>query len=771
MTRLLTFYNHLNNMKPSLDELFGKTPQANQSKPSLNDIFSGSTPVMASKPIEQEPTFLSNLKSSFTEGLSKIKSGFQTTQKGAVNKDLTQGATEQVRGALGMASGAISSAFSPLTATVQTGLQKTGLDKPINSVVTGLSDKIANIPSLQKFAMENPNAEEVISDLINVVGSAYSPQTAKGISKVTQPVAGEILQTAGQALQSGTDDAISSARLTAVQKLLQPVENKASRLDAVSRTQEKGILGSKVVEPTAREIDMVSDIVEIPNVNPKGTFQSNFNATKEYNFELAKQLENEIASNNFLIPRKETIARLNKAVATLEESPVIVGDAQKTAQRLIDGAKKFINESDGTASGVLEARKKYDKWVVSQKPKAYDANTENAFTIANREVRSTLNDILAEKAPNVDVKGSLQKQSRIYDALDILQEKAASEGKNKITRAFNRIGETIGTKNKGIQTLVSLGLIGGAGAAATMALPATLIGSAGYLLYRGGKWVVSPQVRKAIGEILETSGNKLNPADKKILEQLSGKSIPNKQGGFINLNNIKESLNTKVNLPKDETFLNAVKNTDGAEITKDGLKLKALRFQTEEQGGMTSVRTGVFYLPSEKSAGAKFYKGSNGYGGSEKMTGDIVVQKPLFVKGATGGKAPEIAYDTLNGKGAYQNMRSDVLDNVVGYNLKRYEIEENLQALLEKYNKIDSAEAYDMAYNIIENSKSSNLLPYAVQENIVANAVRNSGYDSVLGYSVKKDGSKVLSELFDVREISYPEASNMAGEISSEFIK
>lgn len=476
---------------------------------------------------ENKPTFVSNLKGAFTEGLSKIKSGFQTTQKGAINKDLTQGATEQVRGALGMASGAISTAFSPLTATVQTGLQKTGIDKPISNVVTGISDKIANIPSLQKFAMENPNAEEVISDLINVIGIAYAPQTAKGVSKITQPVVGEILQKGGQLLQTGTEDAIKASKLAGIQKILQPVESKVSKLEAVPRTQEKGILGTKTVQPTPREISMYSTVAEIPNVNPKNTFQSNYNATREYNINLAKQLESDISNNNFLIPRKETISRLNKAASTLEESPVIVGDAQKTAQRLIEGAKKFINESDGTALGILEARKKYDSWVKSQKPKAFDANTENAFTIANKEVRSTLNDLLIEKAPNVNVKGSLQKQSMLYDALDILQEKAASEGKNKITRTLNRVGQTIGTKNKGVQTLVSLGLLGGLGTAATMALPTTLIGSAGYLLYRGGKWVVSPQVRKAVGDILETSGNKLNPADKKILEQLSGKSLVN----------------------------------------------------------------------------------------------------------------------------------------------------------------------------------------------------------------------------------------------------
>lgn len=244
------------------------------------------------------------------------------------------------------------------------------------------------------------------------------------------------------------------------------------------------------------------------------------------------------------------------------------------------------------------------------------------------------------------------------------------------------------------------------------------------------------------------------------------KDLSNKQGGFISNTS---SLNTKASLPKDALFLDAVKNTEGAEITKEGLKLKALRFQTPEQAGSQSVRTGVFYLPSEKSAGASHYKGKMGYGGSEKMTGDIVVQKPMFVKGATGGKAPEIAFDTIKGKGAYQKMRSEVL-NSYGYNARSYEKEEAVQALLEKYNGLDSGDAYDLAYNIVENSKGGNTLPYAIQENIVAHTVRDAGYDSILGYSVSREKKPILSELFDLREISYPEGSGMAGDINPSFL-
>lgn len=210
----------------------------------------------------------------------------------------------------------------------------------------------------------------------------------------------------------------------------------------------------------------------------------------------------------------------------------------------------------------------------------------------------------------------------------------------------------------------------------------------------------------------------------------------------------------KTNLPQTSEFVSAVQNTPNAQITNEGLLMRVQRNQLPEQSGMESVRTGVFYLP-EGSTSAKYYKtGKTGYGGKEEIVGETLLKNPLFVKGATGGKAPESAYDSLMGKGSYQKMRNEVL-NSYGLNAKEPQKIESIQAILEKYNGLDSSDAYDMAYNIVKNSKTGNTLPYAVQENIVAHAVRNAGHDAVLGYSKGKQGN-FLSEVFDLRETTYP---------------
>ena len=167
---------------------------------------------------------------------------------------------------------------------------------------------------------------------------------------------------------------------------------------------------------------------------------------------------------------------------------------------------------------------------------------------------------------------------------------------------------------------------------------------------------------------------------------------------------------------------------------------------------MESVRGGVFYLPEGAAQGKHYSTGRNGYGGSEKIAGETLVSNPLFVKGATGGKAPEAAYDQLIGKGAYQLMRNDALKTYGRFGGPDYQRVELVSEFLQKY----APELEDQAANIVANSKQGNQLAYALQEAAAGSAVRNAGHDAILGYSKGKQGP-FLSELFDVRESHYPD--------------
>jgi hypothetical protein len=205
----------------------------------------------------------------------------------------------------------------------------------------------------------------------------------------------------------------------------------------------------------------------------------------------------------------------------------------------------------------------------------------------------------------------------------------------------------------------------------------------------------------------------------------------------------------------------AIENTPAASVDADGhLVVKVTRNQHPDQEGVESVRGGVFYLP-EGSKDAKYYSGKNEnfqYGGTQNISGETAFKNPLVVKGATGGKAPEAAYNQLMGdKKAYENMRTEALQSSGGWlqGLNKGLKIERISAFLEKY----APEMAPLAEHILDSSSKGNQLPYALQEAAVASAARNAGHDGVIGYSVGRGASKgkpFLSEIYDVRENRYP---------------
>lgn len=210
-------------------------------------------------------------------------------------------------------------------------------------------------------------------------------------------------------------------------------------------------------------------------------------------------------------------------------------------------------------------------------------------------------------------------------------------------------------------------------------------------------------------------------------------------------------LNVKTEMPSAPEFSAAVRGTPGAEVTPDGLVIDLVRYQKPEQTGDESVRTGVFYLPAG-SSNAKFYRKpvpGQPYGGSVEVRGKTLIKRPIFVKGATGGKAPEAAFDAIKGKGAFAKLEREIMSAISGpANIR----EELVYRVLDE-NGADG----NMAWQIIQNSQKGNQLRYALQENIIAHAVRDAGYDAVLGYSKGRAGrGEFISEVFDVREVDYP---------------
>lgn len=250
---------------------------------------------------------------------------------------------------------------------------------------------------------------------------------------------------------------------------------------------------------------------------------------------------------------------------------------------------------------------------------------------------------------------------------------------------------------------------------------------------------------KAAGRGVKAGAQALSPQAERMLMDLVAK-----QGGVKSIvpPNVAMQMKMQTNLPTSSDFISAVQGTPGARISDEGLYLNVQRNQKPEQSGADSVRTGVFYLP-QGSAQAKYYsKGDAGYGGTEKIAGETLVRNPMFVKGATGGKAPEEAYKQMVGKENFTQMQNDIMSV-----LNSRQKDGAAYNFLDKY----APEIADSSWYIVQNSKQGNQLRYALQEAVIANEARKRGFDSVLGFS-KGRGEKgnFISELFDVRESMYP---------------
>lgn len=265
--------------------------------------------------------------------------------------------------------------------------------------------------------------------------------------------------------------------------------------------------------------------------------------------------------------------------------------------------------------------------------------------------------------------------------------------------------------------------------------------------------VIGPGLGKAVKPLAKTYGNlalediamaSTGQPTRSLLGDITPKPLQ------IVPTDVAKRIDMPVNLPTSKEFVKAVENDPSAQITSEGLLINLKRSQNPQQSGLESVRTGVFYLPENQASNLKHYRGKTNYGGSEPIEGQTLYKNPLFVKGATGGKAPEMAYAQLTDKAQLKELQDDVFKAIVGPQNIRVDL---VQQFLNKH----APNLSDYASYIIDNSKSGNQLKYALQEAAVAQKVRDAGHDAVLGYSKGKgDKGEFFTEVFDVRESHYP---------------
>ena len=350
----------------------------------------------------------------------------------------------------------------------------------------------------QRFKNNNPQEAKTVESAVNL-GLLLAPVKTKAKASPLEPIEKKIGDVATKQ--------IAKNRGKFVQDFVLPKPTVKTKLAETSRTTEKGWgpFRKSIVEPSAREKEIATEVYKIKAVSHKNSIQMNMNVISDENVKLARQLESHVAKSKVNIPLTESSNAIDSAISTLvSENPTIVGNAERTAQRIGQKAKDIIDKNGTSGSGLLRSRKELDNWIRSQKgQKAFDPEMENALSVSVKAVRTAMNDLLDSKVKNSVVKRELKRQSLLYDALESLGPKAAEEANTAIARAWQNAVKVLPFKNKLVQELGFLTGIGGLGAAAKFApLLTATIGAAA--VGRGAyKLVMTPQAKIMVGKIVK----------------------------------------------------------------------------------------------------------------------------------------------------------------------------------------------------------------------------------------------------------------------------
>lgn len=294
---------------------------------------------------------------------------------------------------------------------------------------------------------------------------------------------------------------------------------------AEGRVTEEGLLRTKTYNPTEYEQEAIDVITGLPKINTSRSATYNMNIVEDEIGLAAQRLEKRIiGQGNPKVDTQLIQQELEKDLIALVNSDTFYGTKAvisniQSMQRL---ANKLILSSDGTAVGLLNARKLLDRELKANAPAVYDADYENAKAAALRVIRQKINTSVAEAVPETDVLRQLKRQNLMFNALDTLTDKSNAEDLTMVARAITRLEKATGLNAPSS----AIGL------AATAGLTTTALAYSGALPYiAGGGGVVgimyvlraaqrSGTLKQALGATLTNLNKAIKTADGALLKQL-----------------------------------------------------------------------------------------------------------------------------------------------------------------------------------------------------------------------------------------------------------
>ena len=372
-----------------------------------------------------------------------------------------------------------------------------------------------------KWAKANPNAARHVESAVDITslypGGKAADSAAKGVGVAAKELGavakkgGEVI---GPSLEKGGNSLIARAAKQAkeakdkyLHDLISPKETQSVKEANVGRTEEKGLFRQKQVIPTAREKEIAETVGKVEGVSHKNSLQGNYNAIAKANKAEGNALMKSLESKDIPVDSKEFGEKLQETMTELGKHPYIVGDAEKSAQKVMDGMVSIAAKNPMSVSGLLKTRREFDQWVERLKGEGiFTPKKDDPVTSAVHKIRQTLNDYVESKVPDVNYKASLRKQSNLYRAMDNLEIKAAGEGKNSLSRAWQKAMALVPGKNL-LEKEGALGVAGGGALLAShLGVPLAAPAAVGGLGYGAYKAATSPTAKKILGSAMSKTG-------------------------------------------------------------------------------------------------------------------------------------------------------------------------------------------------------------------------------------------------------------------------
>ena len=307
----------------------------------------------------------------------------------------------------------------------------------------------------------------------------------------------------GSKLEKANKPKYRQSRIEKTTEDLQPIKKQdRGNLDLDER-------GNQQWTPSAFDKEIAEEVAKVTKYSPSKSHSWNQARLRDEATKLKERMEANIKKyGNPEVDMASLNAAFEKATKSIktDNRGILAPETIIRAEELAAVAKEFVAASDGTALGLLNARRSFDKYIRTKtRGKTFDPEFTNALDAANSVIRDVLNTGVNSTVKGVDVKNQLLKQHKLLTAQERLLEKAWRERESIVGRFVQNVENKLGVKFPTTPLAAGATIAAGAGIATDSPILGASLGGVGALMgaFKGGKWLGTPEGKQWLVRVIK----------------------------------------------------------------------------------------------------------------------------------------------------------------------------------------------------------------------------------------------------------------------------